>query len=51
MVCGLWRQKGDSLGCKGEDPLGGNTRRQFSIGRNRFLALKKKKKKKKNKEI
>ena len=28
---------------KGEDPLGGNTQRQISLGGNRFLALKKKK--------
>ena len=35
---------GATLGGKGEDPLGGNTQRQISLGGNRFLALKKKKK-------
>ena len=33
-----------ALGGKGEDPLGGNTQRQISLGGNQFLALKKKKK-------
>ena len=31
-------------GKKGEDPLGGNTQRQISLGGNRFFALKKTKK-------
>ena len=34
---------GAALGGKGEDPLGGNTQRQISLGGNQFLALKKKK--------
>ena len=37
---------GFSLGCKREDPLGGNTQRQIYFRVNRFLTLKKKKKKK-----
>ena len=37
---------GATFGGKGENPLGGNTQRQISLGGNRFLALKKK-----NKEI
>ena len=35
---------GATLGGKGEEPLGGNTQRQISLGGNRFLVLKKKKK-------
>ena len=35
---------GVALRGKGEDPLGGNTQRQISLGGNRLLALKKKKK-------